>query len=248
MTGATLRSRLETAYSTRQALLNAFTAVLDANADAALADLAIIASDNWLSRVEKPAVVQQWTAIFIEYPPLEAQAAALGVTTARTNYTNARDALAVYLGTLSPAWDNTATDSPIVGSTFRAKFTDYYTAKTALQNAMFAASGGGDTGALSVSVDSDVVGALGAPGASATTLSVTATVQGATSAVTYSWARVGGNSNAVATSAASATTSFTATIEAGQTVVATFKLTVRETATGRVGSTLVGAEFTDNTI
>jgi len=103
--------------------------------------LAAIASDNVLTAGEKPAVMIDYTAITDELSGIDARAAAYGITTERTAYTTAVSALGSYLTGLSPGWNNTAVDTPIVGTTFRAKFADVYSTRQAVLNAIAAAAG-----------------------------------------------------------------------------------------------------------
>lgn len=105
-----------------------------ATANAANAELASIASDNILSPGEKPAVVLDYNNLTNEHTSLDAQAAAFGITTERTNYNNAINALAAYLNTLT-GWDTIpGSDVTIVGTTFRSKFADVYNTKQILLN------------------------------------------------------------------------------------------------------------------
>lgn len=106
------------------------------DADAALAKLTDIESDNKLTPSEKPVLAEKRDAILAEQTGIEAQATALGITTEKTAYTNAISALATYLAL--PAlvgWNvipgNTIT---LTGTTFRSKFVDIYAARQALLN------------------------------------------------------------------------------------------------------------------
>jgi hypothetical protein len=118
---------------------SAVTAAQNA-ADAANAAIAAIASDNVLSAGEKPAVILDYTRATDENAGLVAQAASLNVSS--TAYATAYTALGTYLGGLtSPtAWNNTAGDTTIVGSTFRSTWASFYSARQALLNAVVAAA------------------------------------------------------------------------------------------------------------
>jgi hypothetical protein len=105
-----------------------------AAAAAANAAIALISDDNTLSKGEKSQVIAQWNAIAAEKSGLDTQASALGVSS--TAYDNAYSALQTYLTSVS--YSDTTTDTTIVGSTFRTNFTNYYSAKQALINAMAA--------------------------------------------------------------------------------------------------------------
>jgi len=112
----------------------------DAEADvaAALATLAEIASDGLLTPVEKPVVIRDWTVITSENAGIAAQASAAGVSAVA--YGVAFSALGSYLDSLTTpvAWDNLTGNTTIVGATFRTKFSDYYTAKQAVLDAISA--------------------------------------------------------------------------------------------------------------
>ncbi len=139
--GTTFRQKFTDYYNARTAVLTAISANAatrgdnaQAAANTANATLAVIASDNWLSKGEKPEVILKFTAIVNEIGGLQARAIAQGVSSAA--YTAAYNALNTYLGAMSPAWNDVATDTAIVGATFRANFASYYTEKTALVNAL----------------------------------------------------------------------------------------------------------------
>lgn len=103
-------------------------------AAAANAELANIASDGILSPVEKPVVIRDAAVIVTEQSGLGAQATALGITTEKATYDAAVTALTSYLATLAlpTRWDDVTGSTTIVGATFRQKFADVYTARTAL--------------------------------------------------------------------------------------------------------------------
>jgi hypothetical protein len=112
--------------------LSSAAATAQADADAANAAIAAISSDSVLSKAEKPQMMIDVTAISDEKPGLVTQCGALGVDSGP--YQTAYNALSDYLGSLSPAWNDTTQDTSIDGVTFRTKFTDYYTAKQGLVN------------------------------------------------------------------------------------------------------------------
>lgn len=113
-----------------------------ANATAALADLANIASDGLLTPDEKPRVIQDYNVIIAEQSGIDTQATLYSITTEKTAYDNAVSALTSYLATLTSAvlWSNLAGNTTIVGATFRGKFEDVYTTRQTLLNAIFSAS------------------------------------------------------------------------------------------------------------
>jgi hypothetical protein len=109
------------------AVLTSAKAKIDANtANSLLAD---ISNDNKLTPVEKQDVKKEWDIIVGEKPIIEAQANTYGITTEKTNYVNAYNALNTYI---TPLLSNLNSTSDIVGTTFRANFKAYYDAKTAL--------------------------------------------------------------------------------------------------------------------
>lgn len=123
-----------------------------AAADAAITAVADMARDDLLSPAEKPAESLRWVTIVSERPGIDAQAAALGITTERTAYANAYNALNTYITSLGSQFATIpGTAISIVGATYRANFKAYYDAKQALLNAMAAkaatqATYGGVTG------------------------------------------------------------------------------------------------------
>ena len=102
------------------------------DATTALTALGRIASDTWLSKGEKPAIIQQYDTIIGEYTGIVGTATAYGVTTEKTAYINAVSALSSYLSGLSPAWTDVSQDTPIVAATFKQKFTDVYITRQAM--------------------------------------------------------------------------------------------------------------------
>ena len=107
-------------------------------ADAANAAIADIASDNILSANEKPTIIADYSVILAEQAGIDAQATAYGITTAKTAYDDAITALTNYLLTLTTptTWNVLTDNTTIVGTDFRLKFNNVYTAKQALLNAI----------------------------------------------------------------------------------------------------------------
>jgi len=155
--GATFRQKFADVLTARQALINAITAKAklladtaqttantavtnaanaQAAANAANAELANIANDDLLTPGEKPTVIRDNNVILTEQAGIDAQAAAYGITTERTAYGVAVSALTSYLATLTSPylWSNLVGNTAIVGTTFRQKFADVYTARQALLN------------------------------------------------------------------------------------------------------------------
>ncbi len=102
------------------------------DADLAISEITEIASDDVLSSGEKSAVILDYQRLQAEKPGLDAQADVFAVD--RTAYDSQFAALSAYLGSLSPAWNNTSTNTPVDGDTFRAEFVDMYTVRQLLQN------------------------------------------------------------------------------------------------------------------
>ncbi len=100
----------------------------------ALSQLTSLVSDNMLDRSDKPRVKQLYDAIGDEQPTLVTQAQARGVDPSPLQ--QRQNALANYLGGLSPAWDDFNQDTPLPqpggGETLRSYFREYYTARTNL--------------------------------------------------------------------------------------------------------------------
>lgn len=155
---ATWNTNWSNYYNARVDLINALNAKTKELADAAQTTATItnnlitdIASDSKFTPVEKTAVRKEWNTIYAEKVPLELQAAALLITTEKTTFTAALQTLGTYLNggtayTISstpPSWitdANLSVTTNIVGATFRTNFTNYYNAKIALLNKMWAVS------------------------------------------------------------------------------------------------------------
>lgn len=103
-------------------------------ADLANAKIADIAADNIIDAGEKRAVKLEYDTLAGEQVGLDAQATSFAITTEKTAYDTAISALTTYLATLTTPtlWSDTSGKTDIVSATFRAKFQDAYTARTAL--------------------------------------------------------------------------------------------------------------------
>lgn len=110
-----------------------------ADANAANAELANIASDNVLSSAEKPTVIRDYSVITTEQSGIDAQATQYGVTTQKSDYDNAISTLTAYLNGLNTPvpWNNKSGDTTIVGATFQANFNLVYTRRQVLLNAIY---------------------------------------------------------------------------------------------------------------
>ncbi|WP_043316567.1 hypothetical protein [Microbulbifer sp. HZ11] len=96
------------------------------DAAAALADLSDIAADGKLHPSEKIRANREYNEIVGEQAGIESQATSLGITTAKTNYSNAVAALTSYLQGLSPTWNATNSTTSIVRSTWNTRWQDVY--------------------------------------------------------------------------------------------------------------------------
>lgn len=128
--GANHAWRVHTAEET------ALTTPAEELAAAAMADIIDISSDNILSPPKKPSVILDYNTITAEQSGIDTRATALGITTEKTAYDTAISALTTYMATLTTpvAWNNLTDNTTIVGTTFRSKFQDVFTAKQALLN------------------------------------------------------------------------------------------------------------------
>lgn len=104
------------------------------SATAALNRLTAIDSDGVLSRGEKPEIIKAWLEAVGERSGIVSQANTFGIGTERDAYTNAYDALSGYLSGLSPAYNDTSSDTPINAATDRGAWTTYYMARQTLLN------------------------------------------------------------------------------------------------------------------
>lgn len=113
-----------------------------ADAAAAVAELANIASDNVLSSAEKPTVMREYSVITSDQAGIDAQATQYGITTQKSDYDTAISTLTAYLNTLNTptAWNNKSGDTTIVGSSFRTYFGNVYIRRQLLLNAIYAAA------------------------------------------------------------------------------------------------------------
>lgn len=111
------------------------------SAASALSTLSTMRSNGFLDAAEKPAVIREWLAIANERGGIVAQANAYGIATERDAYTAQHDALNAYLSGLSPAYNDTTTDTPITPAVDQAQWTAFYTVRQALLNRIAAVAG-----------------------------------------------------------------------------------------------------------
>ncbi|MDX6046794.1 tail fiber domain-containing protein [Bacillus paranthracis] len=107
---------------------NLFTGA-DEKAEASKRAIADMSNDNKATSIEKQQLKKEWATITAEKPNYEALATTYGITTEKTNYVNAYNALNT---AITPIIANTTVTSDINGATFRATFDDYYDKKSQL--------------------------------------------------------------------------------------------------------------------
>lgn len=183
-------------------LTSSITAAKDAGDNAQIsannANTAIenIVSDNVLSKGEKPQVIINWNSLIGEFSDTLAKATSYGVTTEKTNYDIAVTVLGAYLSSLTPAWSDSSQDTPIVGATFRANWTNVYSTRQLLLNKIAEVAG-------TRASWSNIVGQANAPANNATANqsdTVTNTNIDAASK-TALWTNIAGQANAPASNA-----------------------------------------------
>lgn len=124
--------RLTEVTDVRAASLAAQTA--QGTADSVNTIVSRISDDGWLTKSEKPEIILKWQTIDNEYPFIAGQADVFGIVGEKTNYVNARDALATFLGQQSPAWNDVGSDTPVNGPALRAAFANLYYYRQLLLN------------------------------------------------------------------------------------------------------------------
>ncbi|MDA2738371.1 tail fiber domain-containing protein [Bacillus cereus group sp. Bc015] len=103
---------------------------VQADIDSALGSIADMSSDSKITAVEKHTLKKEWDTIVAEKPTLEAQATTYGITTEKTNFTNAYNTLNTFI---TPLLSNINTTSSADGNTLRTNFKNYYNTKALLQ-------------------------------------------------------------------------------------------------------------------
>lgn len=89
--------------------------------------------DSKITPVEKVQLKKEWATIASERSSLDGKAATFGITTEKTNMTNAYNTLNSILNGTSGILANMKTTSTVTATTFRAQFDDYYEKKAILQ-------------------------------------------------------------------------------------------------------------------
>ena len=131
-----------------------------AQADRANAEIANIASDNILSKGEKPTVIKDWSEIYNERDRYVNQAISVGVN--YDSYSTSVNALATYLNSIGPgpeSWQDLSRDSTIDGWTFRQKFLQVYSDRQnliiAISNYIKTSAATADTKATTAQLQAD---------------------------------------------------------------------------------------------
>lgn len=196
----TANTAITNAATAQTAANNAASAASTAQTAANTANSALtnLASDNILSPLEKPSVVQDYNVIVGEQAGIDAQANVYGITTEKTSYDNAVIALSSYLSTLS-GWNTIpGSDVTIVGTTFRTKFSDVYTTRQALLNKI--------TDNAKIIADSAASAASAAQGTANTAVTNASTAQGTANTAVTNAATAQSTANTALSTANSATT------------------------------------------
>ncbi|WP_160153347.1 hypothetical protein [Microbulbifer sp. ALW1] len=116
-------------------------AAAQANADSALDKLDEIGADGKLHPSEKLRVKLEYSRLLSEQAGIEASANAFGLTSEKTAYTSALNALTSYLGGLSPTWDSTASTTAISRTLWNSNWQAVYDARQTLLNKVAAEAG-----------------------------------------------------------------------------------------------------------
>ncbi|HDX9663350.1 TPA: tail fiber domain-containing protein [Bacillus cereus] len=134
--GATFRNTFDDYYDKKAQLIKKINELsrsigtsADAKAEASKSAIADMANDSKITPIEKQQLKKEWAVILSEKPQYEALSTTYGVTTEKTNYVNAYNALNTFI---TPFLANTTTTSDINGTTFRNTFDDYYDKKAQL--------------------------------------------------------------------------------------------------------------------
>lgn len=95
-----------------------------------------MSADGWLTRDEKAELVQRFVIATAERPGLLALGLSSSLPVQRNDYSAAYDALKVYLESLVPPYTDGENDTQIDRIAFNNAWTNYFTAKQALLNAV----------------------------------------------------------------------------------------------------------------
>jgi hypothetical protein len=109
-------------------------AAAQTDASSVIARVNSISNDSILDRSEKPDVISRLAAFTAEKNGILDTASALGIVVEATAYANAYSTLVTYLNGLIPAYTDKTQDTPIVRTTFDARFNDYLANRQAVLN------------------------------------------------------------------------------------------------------------------
>lgn len=126
--------------------------------------IAIVGNDNVLDRGEKARIITEFKTIDTERIGIAQSASALGLPT--DDYQHKCDNLAAYLSSVGPNtgdWSNVNVDSAIDGPFLRDRFTDVYTARQVLLNAISAQLRANATAAAQTATAGGITGQMTVP-------------------------------------------------------------------------------------
>lgn len=118
-----------TSWTPHPADIDELISAVDTKAEASKGAIADMSNDNKATPLEKQQLKKEWATISAEKPQYEALATTYGITTEKTNYANAYNALNT---AISPIIADITKTSDINGVTFRNTFDDYYDKKAQL--------------------------------------------------------------------------------------------------------------------
>lgn len=118
-----------TGWTPHPADIDELISAADAKAEASKSAIADMSNDNKATPLEKQQLKKEWATISAEKPQYEVLATTYGITTEKTNYVNAYNALNT---AISPIIADITKTSDINGATFRNTFDDYYDKKAQL--------------------------------------------------------------------------------------------------------------------
>ncbi|WP_230876743.1 hypothetical protein [Bacillus sp. SRB3LM] len=118
-----------TSWTPHPADIDEMISAADQKAEASKSAIADMSNDNKATPLEKQQLKKEWATISAEKPQYESLATNYGITTEKTNYVNAYNALNT---AISPIIANITITSDINGATFRNTFDDYYDKKAQL--------------------------------------------------------------------------------------------------------------------
>jgi phage replication-related protein YjqB (UPF0714/DUF867 family) len=122
-----------TTWNLAQEDIDSYISSVETTANNAKSAIADMSSDSKVTPVEKTQLKKEWATIQAEKPTYEALANTYGITTEKTNYVNAYNALNT---AITPILSNLTTTTDVNGATFRNTFDDYYDKMARLNRAI----------------------------------------------------------------------------------------------------------------